>query len=90
MMDKVLVKRRRRVLVVDQVEIENENKVAKSQWKKWSPQAKYVFNHVYATMKNNQALFLHPKTKEQDETHWNTTCWNAAWTAADAANETRA
>ena len=64
--------------------VENINKVPKSQWKKWSPQARRVFNYVYDLMLNDQELFLHPEALIQTDKHWTTTSWNAAWTAADA------
>ena len=65
----------------------NRYRVPKKQWKKWSEQARRVFNEVYYTMRNNkQTLFLHPKATPVPKAQWNTTAWNAAWIAADAAN----
>jgi hypothetical protein len=61
---------------------ENLYKVPKSQWKKWSPQARRVFNTVYDSMVLNQWLFKHPKAPDLDNLHWKTTAWNAAWIAA--------
>lgn len=54
------------------------------QWTKWGPAARQVFNEVYSSMVNNQWLFLHPKQEKASRSHWKTTAWNAAWTAASA------
>lgn len=56
------------------------------QWRKWSVKARGVFNLVYSTMRSNQGLFIHPKATKQTREHWGTVAWNAAWTAAGAAN----
>lgn len=68
----------------------NKHKVPKRQWYKWSDQAQAVFNDVFDTMRRNKELFLHPSlqgiglfSREQ----WKTTCWNAAWIAADAVRK---
>lgn len=66
---------------------ENLHKVPKSQWKKWTPQARRVFNAVYGMMYYNIHLFLHPESSIPYKGHWKTTSWNAAWTAADAVME---
>lgn len=65
----------------------NQNRVPVKQWRKWSEPARRVFNRVYTTMMADQSLFLHPKAPPAKPAHWKTTCWNAAWIAADAANE---
>lgn len=62
----------------------NTNKVPQKQWRKWTNQAREVFNSVYSQMRRDQAMFQHPNAKRQPREHWNTTAWNAAWTAADA------
>jgi hypothetical protein len=49
--------------------------------------ARKTFNQTYDIMFNDQKLFLHPKAPSQDEDHWKTTAWNAAWTAADAVQD---
>jgi hypothetical protein len=67
--------------------IRNANLVPKAQWRKWGPEARHVFNEVYATMAHNVRLFMHPKQKPPTVEHWQTSAWNAAWTAADAAQE---
>lgn len=65
--------------------IPNKFRIPKKQWKKWdSTWQKTVFNEVYETMLRNQAMFLHPKTELISPARWKTTCWNAAWIAADA------
>jgi hypothetical protein len=55
-------------------------------WREWTPQARGVFNLVYSTMRPNQSLFIHPKAAKHSREHWNTVAWNAAWTAANAAD----
>lgn len=55
-------------------------------WRKWTARAREVFNLVYSTMRSNQRLFAHPKAAPVSRDHWNTTAWNAAWIAANAAN----
>lgn len=56
------------------------------QWVKWGALARQVFNEVYSSMVKNQGLFLHPKQVKASRSHWRTTAWNAAWTAASAAH----
>lgn len=62
----------------------NSHKVPLKHWRKWTPQARKVFNETYETMLENQGLFLHPKMATVPQAQWKTTAWNAAWTAADA------
>jgi hypothetical protein len=57
------------------------------QWNKWSPAARQVFNDVHSSMSRNQHFFIHPKQEKASRSHWKTTAWNAAWTAASAADE---
>lgn len=64
----------------------NLHKVQLKQWRRWSNQARSVFNDTYAYMAGNQNEFLHPKAKRNVKAHWKTTAWNAAWVAADAAD----
>jgi hypothetical protein len=65
----------------------NSNLVSRKQWKKWSEPSRYVFNEMYETMIQSQKLFnSHPKAKKMEDEHWVTVAWNAAWTAADAAD----
>lgn len=58
--------------------------VSKSQWKKWPDLAQRVFNETYGTMLEDPGLFAHPAAKKVPTEQWSTTCWNAAWVAADA------
>lgn len=62
----------------------NIHKVPLKHWRKWTPQARKVFNETYETMLENQGLFLRPKQATVPQAQWKTTAWNAAWTAADA------
>ena len=65
---------------------DNRYDVPKKEWKKWNEQARHTFNTVYSTMFTDPGLFVHPKVYNKQDpcysTHWATTCWNAAWTAA--------
>jgi hypothetical protein len=65
----------------------NRHRVAKSQWRKWSGQARDLFNSMYETMKKNQSLFHHPDQEHLPKKHWETVCWNAAWIAADTFDD---
>lgn len=58
-------------------------------WGEWDARSREAFNLVYSTMRSNQSLFLHPKATPHSRAHWNTTAWNAAWTAANAATGQR-
>jgi len=78
-------------MAVEQVEIkgimksrQNLYRVPVKQWSKWGPVGRAVFNEVYSSMVGNQSLFLHPKQEKASRSHWKTTAWNAAWTAASA------
>ena len=62
----------------------NSYRVGKTQWNIWTEEARRTFNEVYVTMRDNQDLFKHPKDDETKPKFWGTTCWNAAWVAADA------
>ena len=63
--------------------IKNPYKVPNKQWKKWSSEGKETFNFMMSWMTLNQELLLHPKGVKNKKIHWHTTCWNAAWVAAD-------
>lgn len=68
--------------------VANKYKVRASRWKRWSRQAQRVFNLTYYSMRPKmQHLFLHPKAVTMSREHWETIRWNAAWIAADAADE---
>lgn len=62
----------------------NHYKVPAKQWKKWCDLSQRVFNETYCTMAHNKNLFMHPAQDEPRDEYWNTTAWNAAWTAAEA------
>jgi hypothetical protein len=64
----------------------NVHGVPKKQWAKWGPAARQMFNHLYATMKD-QYIFRHPKAEPVPAHKWKTVRWNAAWTGADFVNE---
>lgn len=60
--------------------------VPAKQWRKWSARARGVFNLMYSTIRSNQLLFIHPKAPRHSREQWQTVAWNAAWTAAGAAD----
>ncbi len=66
--------------------IQNDFKVPQKQWKKWGTGARRVFNSMMESMKE-QEYFLHPKATVAPPSYWSTTQWNAAWTAADIAQD---
>lgn len=67
--------------------VKNKFGVPKRQWDKWHNLARRVFNNVYTSMRPSmQWSFLHPDAALMSKAHWQTTRWNAAWTAARAAN----
>lgn len=66
----------------------NKNKVPVKQWKKWSDQAKSVFNRLYSFMMSNREVMLHPKSPQPSPQHFKTIAWNASWIAADAVDDT--
>lgn len=71
----------------------NHYKVDRTQWNKWNPQQRNIFEHVYSSMVDNPEVFQHPESLGDDgkttvpHDHWSTTAWNAAWVAADACGE---
>lgn len=62
---------------------ENQLKVPRSQWKKWSKTSRNVFENLFLMMEANPQLFNHPSAPTLSGKEWKTTCWNAAWMAAD-------
>ncbi len=64
----------------------NVNRVPVKQWRKWSLNARGVFNELYACMRDNQRIFLHPAQDKITPRRWKTVAWNSAWMAADYAN----
>lgn len=67
--------------------MKNTNRVPKSQWRKWSPQARETFDWLYGLMMKSPDLFNHPKAVKMKHAHWKTIAWNTAWLAADAVND---
>jgi len=62
----------------------NTHRVGREQWAKWNDIARRTFNDVYEIMRDNQHMYLHPKTEQVPRRQWSTTAWNAGWQAADA------
>lgn len=54
--------------------------------KKWSPNARRVFDHVFDMVRVNQRVFTHPKMPPMPKDQWSTIAWNTAWIAAEAAD----
>lgn len=63
---------------------DNTHKVPKKQWRRWSEDARRVFNSVYSAMVENKQFFAHPDAPVVADQHWDTTAWNAAWHAAES------
>ena len=53
-------------------------------WRRWSPQAREVFNWLYHAMTANQHFYRHPRSPVEPPEVWGTTAWNAAYEAAEA------
>lgn len=67
--------------------VANRYKVPKTEWAKWSNHARSIFNEMMESMRPSmQFAFLHPDCPPMSKVHWQTTRWNAAWTAAYSAN----
>ena len=66
----------------------NVNRVQKKQWSKWSKEARTIFNRCYKFFMKNHDVMNHPKATKQPKEHWKTVAWNAAWTAANACDDT--
>ena len=66
------------------LEVENIYAVPKRTWRKWTLQARYIFNLVYLHA-SDQAMFKHPDAPMLPWNQWETVRWNAGWVAADAA-----
>jgi len=65
--------------------VKNKHKVPKKQWDKWSNLARRVFNDMMYSMRPSmQFAFHHPSTLPLAKEQWQTTRWNAAWSAAEA------
>lgn len=66
---------------------QNEYRVPKRQWRKWTCIGRHVFNLTYAAMQENPSFYRHPKDPPVSKRWSGTTAWNAAWIAADHADE---
>jgi hypothetical protein len=66
----------------------NRHKVPTKQWKKWSTEARFIFNNVFEGMAD-QPLYLHTKALPMKAEHWKVSRWNAAWLAASLHDEVR-
>ncbi len=69
--------------------VKNIYNVDEDRWASWSKKSRKMFNHLYDTMAGNQDLYSHPKAAQQIDEYWDTTAWNAAWTAADCINRSK-
>lgn len=65
----------------------NDHRVPKRQWRKWTVVGRHVFNLTYEAMQENPAFYRHPKDPPVSKRWSGTTAWNAAWIAADHADE---
>lgn len=64
--------------------IKNKYRVPAKQWKRWSVEARSIFNKCYDFVMDNQELLSHPGSPKLKPYHWKTLSWNMAWVAADA------
>lgn len=65
--------------------VANKYKVPKTTWRTWNTEAQKVFNYVFYSMRPAlQFAFLHPQAAPMAKRHWETTRYNAAYTAAEA------
>ena len=68
----------------------NKYKVPKKIWNRWTPEARRLFNELYAVTAQQKA-FSHPKAVRLPKAQWQTIQWNTAWMAADMlSNRTKA
>ncbi len=64
----------------------NRYKVQKKTWRKWTVDGQRIFNEMYSLFKR-QSHVNHPDAAKIPAEHWETTRWNAAWSAADMASK---
>lgn len=70
--------------------VKNKNKVPQRLWRKFSNHGKKVFNNVFHSMRPSlQWSFKHPDAAIESRLHWDTTRYNAAVSAAWAADGNR-
>lgn len=66
---------------------ENIYNVSKKKWRNWPDICQRVFNETFYAIRENQLIMIHPGAEEQNQRHWDTVAWNAAWLAADACQK---
>ena len=59
----------------------NIHRVPPKQWRRWSYQARWMFNNVMAHMAD-QSRLTHPDYEDAPGDYWDTIRWNAAWISA--------
>lgn len=72
------------MIPVSEPSFKNVNKVPAKQWRRWSYEARRVFNSHFAATTDADVL-THPKM-DVPKDHWETIRWNMAWLAADAVD----
>lgn len=67
----------------------NKNKVPKKQWRKWSRQARAVFNEIYEAIYRGHRTLFPPAFTNTNFTAKTikVMAWNSAWVAASACDE---
>ncbi len=68
----------------------NKHKVPLKQWRRWSLVAQGVFNDTFDAMRPLRPDFFHPTAQVQTVEQWRTTCFNAAWIAAESVMKSKA
>lgn len=66
--------------------IDNRYKVSQRMWRKWSQQARIVFNEVFRSMTTAPWAFQATGHDAPPKRTWRVTAWNCAWIAADAVD----
>ena len=69
--------------------VQNKYKVPKKAWTKWSPQARAIFNYMYASIILSQNVIAPRSIQKIPHKGWQVVCWNMAWLAADAVKDTQ-
>lgn len=52
----------------------------------WTPAQAELFRRLYTFMSRNERAFVHPALSVIAPEHWETTCYNAAYAAAEFAD----
>ncbi len=61
----------------------NKFKVVKKLWAKWGEPSRRVFNAMMTRMLPNQGFYTHTLAAKVPKQHWEVTCINAAFEAAE-------